>query len=167
MKTTFKSLFVVFIFSISFHSFSADFTETSLNNEASGYVNMLESFIQKATKECEPLLQKDNVWRDNLVQQWQTKNEEYLLAVQHWTNFYLNRISNYSGEGLAQYEQQKIKSVIDMRGTNITREIITGNRKEKTLACEEFESKLNNDELNVSDQSPHHAQLLKMINIYQ
>lgn len=153
------------VFSI--QSNSADYSETALNNEASGYVNMLESFINKATSECNVLLKQEEPWRENLVNLWNKHNQQYVEAVQQWTNFYLTRISNHSGEGVAQYEQQKIKSVIEMRGTNITREIITGNTQEKIAACEEFETKLTKGELNIGEQSPHYTQLLKLIEIYQ
>ncbi len=167
MKVIFKKLFSAFILFFATLTSADDFTETSLNNEASGYVNMLQSFVQKATTECHTLLQQDDSWRENLVQEWQQNNQEYVEAVDQWTNFYLNRIRNHSGEGVAQYEQQKIKSVIEMRGTNITREIITGNTQEKTVACEDFEAKLTNGELNINEKSPHYPQLLKMVEIYQ
>ena len=144
-----------------------DFNETLSNNEASGYVNMLESFISKATDECKPLLDQNDEWRDGLIHDWNQTNAQYVRAVALWTNFYLTLLSTRYGEGLAQQEQQKILSVINMRGTNITREIIKGDDQQKILACEEFEQKLRNGELNVSDQSPHYAQLEKMIELYR
>lgn len=162
-----KYLLLVYLGIAHVDGFATEYNETLKNNEASGYVNMLESFIHKASAECRPLLQQDDIWRDNLIGQWLSDNQSYTRAVRLWTDFYISKIGLQNGEGVAQYEEQKIRSVIEMRGSNITRDIIKGNEAEKTLACEEFENKLRKGELNVSEQSPHYSQLQKMLELYQ
>ena len=158
---------ILFLISHPLSATTDEYNETLKNNEASGYVNMLESFIDKATEQCKTLLDQDDNWRERLVNNWKDTNKEYTQAVRLWTDQYITEISLHYGESMAQYEEQKIKSVIHMRGTNITKEIIRGDTAEKTAACTDFENRLVSGQLNVSDESPHFSHLQQMVDLYR
>ena len=144
----------------------ANADEVMLNNEAAGYVDTIESFIRKAGSRCEALLEKDAGWKDSLLSNWLSRNRKYSDAIDNWTNTYLDSIDRNYGSGLSQYEEQKILSVIEMRGKNFADEIITGDNKEKQNACIEFEQKVINGELDINQASPFYQHLEKMTNMY-